>query len=351
METKGITKLLNDYNCKHWKFPVIVGVTEPRYGAEELAALEAAETVKHEWNGRWYTLYELTQVRNRYGRKIAEISREAAVYAALGDREKEENAKIRLAGILEPFKMIGQLIADLLAGLFKPKSKKGEDEGSFFDLKKDEPLAPLNPVSEPEKKNDEEPNVYANPTDKFGLTETEKNSNAEYIYLYLRNQGWSKEAICGLLGNIQRECQLNPGAWEISNNPANGYGIVQWTPYPPGTPNPFLNWAGKTVDEINTLTENDAKELMNMQLEYLLLSCTSSSTQNVVFGWYPSMGVNTYNSPYKMSFDEFINSNNNAGELAAVFNGHYERSSDAYNGDNTLRVQYANEWYKYFQNW
>jgi len=44
METLGINDMLDDYNCYHWKFPVIVGETESEYSEEELERLEALET-------------------------------------------------------------------------------------------------------------------------------------------------------------------------------------------------------------------------------------------------------------------------------------------------------------------
>lgn len=39
-----------------------------------------------------------------------------------------------------------------------------------------------------------------------GLTKEQEEENARYMYYYLSGEGWSKEAICGLLGNINKEC-------------------------------------------------------------------------------------------------------------------------------------------------
>ena len=74
MKTLGIDKLMQDYNCYHSKLPVVVGVTPPAYSTAELAAFEKAETDAHEWDGKQYTLYELTQKRNEYARDIAKKS-------------------------------------------------------------------------------------------------------------------------------------------------------------------------------------------------------------------------------------------------------------------------------------
>ena len=62
-----------------------------------------------------------------------------------------------------------------------------------------------------------------------GLTQREKEWNAAYIYNYFSKRGWSGQAICGLLGNIQDESQMNPGAWQGWHNTGIGYGLVQWS--------------------------------------------------------------------------------------------------------------------------
>ena len=78
-------------------------------------------------------------------------------------------------------------------------------------------------------------NTYADSNDAFGLNKQQQEANAEYIYNYLSNEGWSINAICGLLGNIQQESQMNPGAWQIgfedNKSSSNcGYGLIQFTP-------------------------------------------------------------------------------------------------------------------------
>ena len=63
------------------------------------------------------------------------------------------------------------------------------------------------------------------------LTQKQKEANASYIYDYLKNNGWTKEAISGLLGNIEQESQFNPGVWQDWHNTEKlGYGLVQWSP-------------------------------------------------------------------------------------------------------------------------
>ena len=63
------------------------------------------------------------------------------------------------------------------------------------------------------------------------LSESQMKANAEYIYDYLIGQGFTKNAACAVLGNMQAESGINPGIWQYSNHDlSGGYGLVQWTP-------------------------------------------------------------------------------------------------------------------------
>ncbi len=64
------------------------------------------------------------------------------------------------------------------------------------------------------------------------LTLEEMTVNAQYIYDYLTAKGWTKNAICGMLGNMQTESTINPSIWQSldDSDPSGGYGLVQWTP-------------------------------------------------------------------------------------------------------------------------
>jgi hypothetical protein len=64
------------------------------------------------------------------------------------------------------------------------------------------------------------------------LTQEEMKVNAQYIYDYLSAKGWTKNAISGMLGNMETESTINPAIWENlnSNDSTKGFGLVQWTP-------------------------------------------------------------------------------------------------------------------------
>ena len=81
-------------------------------------------------------------------------------------------------------------------------------------------------------------NTYDSST---SLKQSQMEVNAKYIYSYLSSEGWTLNAIAGILGNMQSESSINPGRWEsdrVGGNPdSHGYGLVQWTPY-----TKYTNW-------------------------------------------------------------------------------------------------------------
>lgn len=99
-----------------------------------------------------------------------------------------------------------------------------------------------------------------------GLSGSRMEKNAQYIYDFLRDEGFTKEAACAVLGNFESESTFNPAIWEnlnvISGN-HSGYGIAQWTPA-----TYFLQWAvdvglitTATASQINRIAESSIRAL------------------------------------------------------------------------------------------
>lgn len=173
------------------------------------------------------------------------------------------------------------------------------------------------------------------------LTSAQMASNAKYVCNYLMEQGFTKNAACGVLGNMQQESGINLGIWQSSNKLTLGYGLVQWTPA-----TVFLNRAvdtgvisAATADAINALTNADPLALMNAELSCLLWCCT---TRGDFFK--PVSGGSMDHTGIRLSFAEFKASTLDAGTLAKIFHDHYERSADGESGLNK-RASYATTWY------
>lgn len=150
--------------------------------------------------------------------------------------------------------------------------------------------------------------------------------NSTFIYLYLRNEGWSDYAIAGILGNMEWESSMNPGRWQSNNvgNLSGGYGLVQWTPA-----SNYINWATGDYSTMDNNLDRIIYELNN-NLQY-----------------YPT-------ADYPETFSEFTTSNKTPYYLACAFAWNYERSAVVISGTpeeqealRQRRGNSANYWYTF----
>lgn len=148
------------------------------------------------------------------------------------------------------------------------------------------------------------------------LSIDEMTVNAQEIMNQLTSRGWTKNAVAGMLGNMQTESTINPGVWEsLSPNVNNGYGLVQWTPA-----TKLISWA-----------ESEG-------LDY-----TSGDTQLQRIDWEVANNQQWIaTSQYPMSFQEFKVSTLTPEYLAQVFIRNYERPR---NPNQPIRSTQARYWY------
>lgn len=152
------------------------------------------------------------------------------------------------------------------------------------------------------------------------LTIGEMQNNAQIIFTYLTNRGWTVNAVAGLLGNMQKESTINPGIWQnLSPNPSLGWGLVQWTPS-----TNFTDWA-----TANGYANDDG----DAQLKWI-------DEVTVSFGqWIPT-------AQYPESFGEFKGSTMSPEYLADCFLKNFERPAEI---DQPERQRYARYWYDWWE--
>lgn len=156
--------------------------------------------------------------------------------------------------------------------------------------------------------------VYVSNTN---LTSYEMRVNAQYILDYLCSCGWTKNAVCGMLGNMESESFINPGRWENGEAIASkGYGLVQWTPS-----TNYTNWA----QEQSLPVEN-----IDSQLQRILYEVQEDVQ------WIPT-------SSYNFSFSTFTQSTQTPYYLACAFLHNYERPANP--SQDTTRGTQAQNWY------
>lgn len=152
------------------------------------------------------------------------------------------------------------------------------------------------------------------------LTLEQTQHNAKLVYNYLEFSGWSHNAICATLGNMQHESQINPGRYQNGVGPA--YGLVQWDPS-----SKYLNWADKMGYADNSMIG---------QLNYLIHSMQPGNGE-----WFSNSSV----KGYYLTSSKFISSTESVEFLTQVFLWSYERPSDIALEN---RISYAKYWDSYF---
>jgi hypothetical protein len=89
--------LLNDYGCLHYKTPIILGISEPRYSEKELARLKEQDKKTYEIDGKQVTGYEATQIQRRLETAVRNEKSIKNMAQAEGDKKlvSDCNAKIK----------------------------------------------------------------------------------------------------------------------------------------------------------------------------------------------------------------------------------------------------------------
>jgi len=159
--------------------------------------------------------------------------------------------------------------------------------------------------------------------------------------------GFSKEAACGVLGNMAEESDYDPGVWELMDNVGSGYGLVQWIPA-----SHFLAWEVQegvlgvaNAAWADLMARSHATILMNAQLACLVRDGDGGNCKR----FYKPSEANNY-SGCKMTYAEYKKSTASVETLAAVFCDHFERPNKA-EVPQTLpkRKSSARQWFNLFQ--
>lgn len=155
------------------------------------------------------------------------------------------------------------------------------------------------------------------------LSKQEMEHNAELVWRYFGSRGWSLNAVCAMLGNMQTESTINPGIWESLNAYSGGYGLVQWTPY-----TKYSEWAGAGWQN------NGNKECERIEYE-----------KDNGLQWFRNPEAPTEDPP--ISFKEFSTSNLPVSTLANYFLWYYEHPGVT---NQPNRASQAQAWYEYLSN-
>lgn len=152
------------------------------------------------------------------------------------------------------------------------------------------------------------------------LSREEAFDNAKYISDYFLDLGWTFNAICGMLGNMEKESWINPGVWQglHENNYDGGVGLLQWT----------------TADKLIDWSKKEGLEWSNIHTQCLRISYEYDGKYDQ---WITV-------PPYNLSFKQFAQSAEDPAYLAEVFCESYERPAEEA-ADIPARKSNAIYWY------
>ena len=150
------------------------------------------------------------------------------------------------------------------------------------------------------------------------LSRSEMEDNARYIWKYLGVRGWSRNAVAGMLGNMQAESTINPGIWQgLNEGVGPAYGLVQWDPF-----TKYTNWCSD-----NGLEKSHMDSALK-RIEYEL----ENGLQ-----YYPT-------DSYPETFAQFKTSTKDPNYLGMAFLANYERPA---NPNQPARGTQAETWYTF----
>lgn len=92
----SLVRRIGTLNCGHVAFPIIMGVNEPQYTPEQLAAFRSENAKGVTVDGKHYTGYEATQMQRKLERAIRMQKNRCLVDEATGDKEKLLTDQIKL---------------------------------------------------------------------------------------------------------------------------------------------------------------------------------------------------------------------------------------------------------------
>ena len=154
------------------------------------------------------------------------------------------------------------------------------------------------------------------------LSTAEMQNNATCIFNYLFPKGWTKNAIAGMLGNMESESTINPAIWQgltEGSGGGGGYGLVQWTPW-----TNYTDWA-----DSNGYEWDDG----NAQLKWI-------DEVTVSFGQWIQTDL------YPISFAQFKTSIDTPENLASAFLKNFERAGVEVEEERRTQARY---WYSFIQ--
>lgn len=99
----NLERPVGEYNCRHFVFSIILGVSQPNYTKKELEEMRKDSLSKVEYEGKTYTKYEATQVQRKLETAIRKQKDRQIVARASGDKEEVGKAQLKISQLTNKY--------------------------------------------------------------------------------------------------------------------------------------------------------------------------------------------------------------------------------------------------------
>lgn len=97
---------ISEYNCYHYIFSIVLGVSKPQYSDKQLKEIIDNANKKIEFDGKEYTQYELTQLQRRIESAIREAKDTQILARASEDNELVLQSQMRITQLTTKYKQL-----------------------------------------------------------------------------------------------------------------------------------------------------------------------------------------------------------------------------------------------------
>lgn len=100
----SLDRPIGEYNCRHFIFNIVLGVSQPNYTQKQLKQFEkeSISTIKYE--GKTYTMYEATQVQRKMETAIRQAKDNQIINVAKGDKDEVAKYQQKITELTNKYK-------------------------------------------------------------------------------------------------------------------------------------------------------------------------------------------------------------------------------------------------------
>lgn len=102
----NVESLLSDYGCLHFKFPIILGVSQPAYTDKELKAMKEQSKQRVMFDGKEYTMYECQQMQRKLETAARHAKDRQIIAKASGDEVLRRLEQEKINAISHKYKQL-----------------------------------------------------------------------------------------------------------------------------------------------------------------------------------------------------------------------------------------------------